>query len=183
MRVLSVQIGMPQEVAWHGRVVRTSIFKQPVAGRVRVRRLNLDGDAQADLTVHGGAAKAVYAYASEHYPAWRQELDLPDLPWGAFGENLTLEGLIEADVAIGDRLRIGTAEFVVTQPRQPCYKLALRFDRLDIGKLFMASGRSGFYLAVLEEGTLAAGDAVEHLPGPSPASRSKTAESCRGGRP
>lgn len=168
MRVLSVQVGMPQEVAWHGRMVQTAIFKQPVAGPVAVRRLNLEGDAQADLTVHGGAAKAIYAYPGEHYPAWREELGWPDLPWGAFGENLTLEGLLETDVAIGDRLRIGTAEFVVTQPRQPCYKLALRFNRLDIGKLFMASARSGFYFAVLREGVLAAGDPVEHLPSAEP---------------
>jgi len=168
MRVLSVNVGVPREVTWHGRVVRTAIFKEPVSGRVAVRRLNLEGDAQADLTVHGGAAKAVYAYASEHYPAWREELGRPDLPWGAFGENLTLEGLVEEDVAIGDRLRIGTAELVVTQPRLPCFKLALRFERQDIGKLFMASGRSGFYLAVVREGALAAGDPVEHLPAAEP---------------
>lgn len=168
MRVLSVNVGEPQEIAWHGRVVRTAIFKQPVSGRVAVRRLGMAGDAQADLTVHGGPDKAVYAYPGEHYPSWRQELGRPDLPWGAFGENLTLEGLVEEDVAIGDRLRIGTAEFVVTQPRLPCFKLALRFERQDIGKLFMASGRSGFYLAVAREGEIAAGDLVEHLPAAEP---------------
>lgn len=168
MRVLSVNVGTPREVARHGRRVWTAIFKAPVAGRVAVRRLNLEGDAQADLTVHGGAAKAVYAYPGEHYPLWREELGRPDLSWGAFGENLTLEGLVEADVAIGDRLRIGTAELIVTQPRLPCFKLALRFERRDIGKLFMASGRSGFYLAVAREGELAAGDPVEHLPAAEP---------------
>jgi MOSC domain-containing protein YiiM len=168
MRVLSVNVGLPKDVEWHGRKVRTAIYKQPVEGRVAVGRLHLVGDAQADLTVHGGVYKAVYAYPSEHYPAWREELGRPDLPWGAFGENLTLEGLVETDVAVGDRLRIGTVELVVTQPRQPCHKLAIRFQRQDIGKLFWASGRTGFYLAVTQEGELGAGDAVEHLPAPGP---------------
>jgi MOSC domain-containing protein YiiM len=131
---------------------------------VRVSRLNLDGDKQSDLTVHGGRDKAVYAYPSEHYAAWRTELPDADLGWGAFGENLTTGGLLEDRLAIGDRLRCGSAEFVVTQPRLPCFKLGIRFGRQDIIKRFMKGRRSGFYLAVLREGDLAAGDIVEHVP-------------------
>jgi MOSC domain-containing protein YiiM len=127
---------------------------------VRVNYLNLAGDEQSDLTVHGGANKAVYAYPSEHYPYWREQLPDFPLPWGAFGENFTTDGLIETDVRIGDHLRIGSAEFVVTQPRMPCYKLGIRFDRADMVKLFLKSGRSGFYLRVIEEGEVGAGDAI-----------------------
>jgi MOSC domain-containing protein YiiM len=128
---------------------------------VRVRRLNLDGDAQSDLRVHGGPEKAVYAYPSEHYDYWRRELEIDSLPWGAFGENLTTAGITESGIGIGDRIRIGSAELMVTQPRLPCFKLGIRFDREDIIKRFMRSGRSGFYLAVVLEGELAAGDRVE----------------------
>ena len=160
MKVVSVNVGQPRELYWRDDIVRTSIFKTPVSGRVRVRRLNLDGDEQSDLTVHGGVEKAVYAYPSEHYAFWRQELSVDDLPWGSFGENLTLEGLLEADTRIGDRLRIGSAEFVITKPRLPCFKLNLRFDRMDMVKRFLRSGRTGFYLAVAEEGTVEAGDLV-----------------------
>jgi MOSC domain-containing protein YiiM len=161
MRVVSVNVGLPRTVHWKGREVTTGIFKEPVGGRVRVRRLNLDGDRQADLTVHGGAAKAVYAYPLEHYAYWRERLGA-DLPFGAFGENLTVEGLaLEHDVAIGDRFRIGTAELVVTQPRVPCYKLAVRFGRESMVKQFAASGRTGYYLAVAVEGHVAAGDPVQ----------------------
>ena len=174
MRVVAVSVGLPREVNWRGRVVETSIFKSPVSGTVRVGRLNLDGDRQSDLTVHGGAEKAVYVYPSEHYQFWRDELPGVELPWGSFGENLTFEGLDEETVHIGDRLRIGTASFVVTQPRMPCYKLALRFDRLDMIKRFLQSGRTGFYLSVSQEGELAAGDSVTLQPGdrrsPSPRS-------------
>ena len=164
MRVIAVSVGLPRNVTWRGRVVQTSIFKDPVAGRVRVEQLNLEGDRQSDLTVHGGAEKAVYVYPSEHYAFWRDELPGVELPWGSFGENLTTEGLDEG-VHVGDRILIGSASFVVTQPRMPCYKLALRFDRLDIIKRFLQSGRTGFYLSVSQEGELAAGDAVTLQPG------------------
>jgi len=163
MKVLSVSVGLPREIEWKGKMVRTSIFKAPVPGRVRVGQLNLEGDQQSDLSVHGGINKAVYAYPSEHYPFWRQELPGIDLPWGAFGENLTTEGLLEEAVRIGDRFRAGSAEFVVTQPRMPCFKLGIRFDRPDIVKRFLQSGRSGFYFAVVKEGELGAGDSIEML--------------------
>jgi len=160
MKVVAISTGLPRTVTWRGRAVETSIFKTPVLGPLRVKRLNLDGDKQSDLTVHGGAEKAVYVYPSEHYQFWREELPGVELPWGAFGENLTTEGLDEDSVHIGDRLLIGSASFVVTQPRMPCYKLALRFDRLDMVKRFLQSGRTGFYLSVSQEGELAAGDSV-----------------------
>jgi MOSC domain-containing protein YiiM len=130
---------------------------------VHVGTLNVDGDAQSDLTVHGGVDKAVYVYPSEHYDFWRGELPGVDLPFGAFGENFTTEGLLDGDVRIGDRFRIGDAEFVVTQPRMPCFKLGIRFDRPDMVKRFHQSGRNGFYLAVTREGTVGAGDAVERI--------------------
>lgn len=160
-QLVSVNVGLPQEVEWHGRVVRTSIWKRPVEGPVHVTPLNLEGDQQSDLSVHGGKEKAVYVYPREHYEHWRRELPGQELPWGAFGENLTSEGLLEADVRIGDRLRIGSAEFVVTQPRMPCYKLGVRFGRDDMVKRFLRSGRSGFYLAVLREGEVARGNPIE----------------------
>jgi MOSC domain-containing protein YiiM len=163
MKLLSVNVGLPREIDWNGRVVRTSIFKAPVIGRVRVSKLNIEGDQQSDLSVHGGIDKAVYAYPSEHYPFWRRELPGIDLPWGAFGENFTTEGLLEEAVRIGDRFRAGSAEFVVTQPRMPCFKLAIRFDRPDIVKRFLQSGRSGFYFAVVKEGEISAGDSIEML--------------------
>jgi MOSC domain-containing protein YiiM len=163
MKLLSVNVGLPREIEWKGKIVRTSIFKESVVGRVRVGKLNVEGDQQSDLTVHGGIDKAVYAYPSEHYPFWRRELPGMDLPWGVFGENLTTEGLLEETLHIGDRLRVGSSEFVVTQPRMPCFKLGIRFNRPDIVKRFLQSGRSGFYFAVLKEGEVAAGDAVELL--------------------
>jgi MOSC domain-containing protein YiiM len=160
MRLLSVNAGLPREVEWQGRNVLTSIFKEPVPGRVRVERLNLDGDRQSDLTVHGGVYKAVYVYPSEHYPFWREQLGRPELAPGAFGENFTTEGLLETAVRIGDRLRIGSADFVVTQPRTPCFKLQIRFGRLDMVRRFMRSGRCGFYLAVTREGEVEKGDEI-----------------------
>ena len=163
LKLISVNVGMPREVDWHGRLVRTSIFKSPVSGPVRVATLNLEGDEQSDLTVHGGVHKAVYAYPSEHYLFWRKEISGLDLSWGAFGENFTTEGLLEEAVHIGDHLRVGSAEFIVTQPRMPCYKLGIRFGRPEIVKRFLQSGRSGFYLGVLEEGRITAGDSVEWL--------------------
>src|SRR6266436_6151267 len=163
MKLLSVNVGLPREVEWNGKIIRTSIFKAPVSGRVRVAKLNLEGDQQSDLSVHGGIDKAVYAYPSEHYPFWREELPGADLPWGVFGENFTSEGLLEEAVHIGDRFRIGSAEFVVTQPRLPCFKLGIRFRRPDIVKRFLRSGRSGFYLAVVQEGRVKSEDSIELL--------------------
>jgi MOSC domain-containing protein YiiM len=161
VQLISVNVGLPREVEWHGRLVRTSIWKSPVEGRVRVRSLNLDGDRQSDLSVHGGEEKAVYAYPSEHYEYWRRELPGTALPWGAFGENFTTEGLLEPEVRIGDRIRAGSAEFLVTQPRMPCFKLGVRFGRDDMVKRFLRSRRTGFYLAVLREGEVTAGDPIE----------------------
>jgi MOSC domain-containing protein YiiM len=160
VKLVSVSVGQPREVEWDGEKLLTSIFKSPVTGRVRVAKLGLEGDKQSDLEVHGGIDKAVYAYPSEHYAYWREQLPGVELPWGAFGENLTTEGLLEGGVHIGDRVRIGSAEFAVTEPRTPCFKLAIRFGRPDIVKRFMKSGRSGFYLAVLKEGEVGAGDAL-----------------------
>ena len=141
--------------------VSTGIFKEPVAGRVMLRTLNLDGDRQADLSVHGGPEKAVYAYPSEHYDFWKRELPDMDLPWGMFGENFTTQGMFETETNVGDRFRIGSAEVMVTQPRMPCYKLGIRFGRTDILKRFLASERTGFYFSVLKEGEVGAGDEVE----------------------
>ena len=145
----------------NGEPVSTGIFKEPIAGRVMLRTLNLDGDRQADLSVHGGTEKAVYAYPSEHYAFWKHELPEMELPWGMFGENFTTTGLLETETNIGDRFRIGAAEVMVTQPRMPCYKLGIRFGRSDIIKRFLVSERSGFYLSVLKEGEVGAGDEFE----------------------
>src|SRR4051812_40933266 len=127
MKLVAVSVGRPRDLQWNGRGVRTSIFKAPISGRPQVTQLNVEGDEQSDLSVHGGPEKAVYAYPCEHYPFWHRELAEAQLPWGAFGENLTTDGLLEDEVWIGDRYRIGSAEFVVTQPRTPCYKLEVRF--------------------------------------------------------
>ena len=161
MQVIAVCVGLPREVSWKGKPITTGIFKQPVAGRVRMRSLNLDGDQQADLTVHGGIEKAIYAYPMEHYAYWRQELPDQPLPWGTFGENLTIEGLSETTVNIGDRFRMGTAEVMVTQPRFPCFKLNLKFGRDDMVKRFLDSCLSGIYFSVVQEGEVGAGDAIE----------------------
>jgi MOSC domain-containing protein YiiM len=161
MKLISVCVGLPREVSWKGKLVTTSIFKQPVDERVMLRSLNLDGDQQADLTVHGGIEKAIYAYPMEHYAYWRQELPNEALPWGAFGENLTIEGLSETTVNIGDRFRIGTAEVMVTQPRFPCFKLNLKFGRDDMVKRFLNSRLSGIYFSVVQEGEVGLGDAIE----------------------
>ena len=163
MKLVSVNVGLPREVTWKRKSVTTGIFKEPVAGRVMMRTLNLDGDRQADLSVHGGPSKAVYVYPVEHYDYWRRELPDMKLPWGVFGENLTTEGLLEDTVNIGDRFRIGSAEVMVTEPRMPCYKLGIKFGRDDIIKRFLASGRSGFYFAVLQEGEVGADDTIELL--------------------
>ncbi len=160
-RIVSVNVGLPRDVSWRGGTVRTGIFKEPVSERVALRRLNLAGDGQADLSVHGGPDKAVYAYPVENYDYWREQLPGKELPHGIFGENLTTEGLREEAVHIGDELRIGTARLVITQPRLPCFKLGIRFDDPSIIHQFVASGRPGMYLAVLEEGEVSTGDAVE----------------------
>ena len=160
MKVLSVNVGLPRIVEYMGEPLATGIFKSPVEGKVAVGQLNLEGDRQADLRVHGGPKKSVYVYPSEHYAYWRDELPDAELPLGVFGENLTTEGILETDVRAGDRLRIGTAEFEVTIPRYPCFKLGIRFGRKDILRRFMKSGRSGFYLSVLKTGELATGDAI-----------------------
>jgi len=163
MRLVAISVGKPKEVQWRGRSVRTSIFKTTVSGPMYVGRLNIEGDEQSDLSVHGGLAKAVYAYPAEHYGFWRGELPDAELPWGAFGENFTIEGLLEDEVWIGDRYRVGGVELVVTQPRMPCHKLAIRFGRTDMVKRFLQSRRSGFYLAVEREGTVSPGAPIERF--------------------
>jgi MOSC domain-containing protein YiiM len=162
VKVVSLNVGLPREVEWGGDTVITSIFKTPVDRRLPVNTLNFQGDAQSDLTVHGGVDKAVYVYPSEHYAFWQGELPGVDLPWAVFGENLTTEGLFE-DVRIGDRFRIGSADFVVTQPRLPCFKLGIRFGRMDMLKRMVKSGRTGFYFAVTTEGEVGAGDSIEPI--------------------
>lgn len=163
MNLISVNVGLPRVVMYNGDPVSTGIFKTPVIGRVMLRTLNLDGDRQADLSVHGGPSKAVYVYPSEHYDYWKEELPELELPWGMFGENFTTAGLSESELNIGDKFRVGAATVVVTEPRMPCYKLGIKFGRADIVKRFLASERSGFYLAVLQEGEVGAGDAIEPL--------------------
>jgi MOSC domain-containing protein YiiM len=161
MRLLSVQVGLPRDVVSRGRIVSTGIFKDRVEGPVRVAGVNLEGDRQADLTVHGGPDKAVYAYPAEHYPFWRELLGR-DIEWGAFGENLTVEGLpLEDDLFIGDRIRIGTAELTVVQSRLPCFKLGIRFGDPLMVKRFLDAGRTGYYLRIAKEGYLEAGDGIE----------------------
>ena len=160
-KLISINVGLPRIVTFNGGPVSTGIFKEPVAGRVMLRTLNLDGDRQADLSVHGGPSKAVYVYPSEHYDYWKRELPGMNLPWGMFGENFTSAGLLESKVNIGDRFRIGSAVVMVTEPRMPCYKLGIKFGRSDIVKKFLASERTGFYFAVLQEGEVGAGDPME----------------------
>ena len=160
MRLVSVNCGLPREVEWHGRTVATGIFKQPVKGRITLRRLNLEGDRQADLTVHGGEAKAVYCYPLAHYDYWKAELPGHPLPMGVFGENFTTDGLLESTVFVGDKFSIGSAQVVVTQPRLPCYKLGIRFESDDMVKRFLISARTGFYVAVKREGSVAAEDQI-----------------------
>jgi len=163
MKLLSLNVGLPRIVEYNGEPVATGIFKQPVPGPVLLRTLNLDGDRQADLSVHGGVSKAVYAYPSEHYEFWKKELPDMKLPYGMFGENFTTQGLFEDKINVGDRLRVGKAELVVTEPRLPCYKLGIKFGRVDIIKRFLQSRRTGFYFAVLKEGEVKAGDELELL--------------------
>ena len=168
MKIISVNISLPKKVKWKEMTVLTSIFKEPVHHRTEIKFLNVEGDGQADLTVHGGAEKAVYAYAAEHYDAWKQELHDHRMPFGMFGENLTIGGgLFEKDILVGDRFRFGTAELMAVQPRQPCYKLGIRFGDAGIIKKFMQSRRYGIYFKVLKEGNVQEGDPAEKI-GPSP---------------
>ena len=160
-KLISVNVGLPQVVMSNRDPVSTGIFKEPVAGRVTLRTLNLEGDRQADLAVHGGPSKAVYAYPSEHYEYWRDELPEVKLPWGMFGENFTTAGLSESELNVGDKFRVGSAVVMVTEPRMPCYKLGIKFGRSDIVKRFLASERTGFYFAVLQEGEVGMGDPME----------------------
>jgi MOSC domain-containing protein YiiM len=167
MQLVSVNVGLPREVTWHGRSVTTAIYKDPVEGRIALRTLNLDGDRQADLSVHGGQHKAVYCYPLAHYDYWKTELPGQKLPMGSFGENFTVNGtsenLLEESVHLGDQFSVGSAEVVVTQPRLPCYKLGLRFQSDDMVKRFLASGRTGFYFAVTREGEVGAGNQIKVL--------------------
>ena len=163
MKVVSVNVALPRLVRRNDEPVSTGIFKEPIAGRVMLRTLNLDGDRQADPSVHGGLSKAAYVYPSEHYVYWKRELPEMELPWGMFGENFTTEGLHESETNIGDKFRVGLAEVMVTEPRMPCYKLGIRFGRTDIIKRFLDSGRTGFYLSVLREGDVGAGDEIKPI--------------------
>ena len=161
MQLISVNVGLPREVAWRGARFATGIYKYPVEGRIALRKLNLEGDRQADLSVHGGEYKAVYCYPLAHYEYWKNELPGHELPPGVFGENFTIDSGLEDEIHVGDSFSIGSAEVVVTQPRLPCYKLGARFQSEDMVKRFFTSRRTGFYLAVTREGEVAAGDEIE----------------------
>jgi MOSC domain-containing protein YiiM len=161
MKVLSVNVGLPRKVLFNGQTITTAIFKDPVKGPVMLRKINLDGDKQADLTVHGGVDKAVYSYPAEHYDYWRKQYPNIDIIWGMFGENFTTEGLMEDTVNIGDQVQIGSAKLVATQPRMPCYKLGVRFGIMEIIKRFLSSGRPGIYFKVLKQGEVKTDDKIE----------------------
>ncbi len=163
MKIISLNVSLPKTVEFRGNKVSTGIYNEPVEGRVKVRTLNLDGDQQADLTVHGGPDKAVYAYPSEHYPYWRDHYPDLEMGWGMFGENFTTEGLLEDQTNIGDEFQIGSAKFAVTQPRMPCFKLGIKFGRPDIIKKFFGSGKPGIYFKVLEEGEVGTGDEIKQV--------------------
>ena len=169
MKVISVNVGLPHDVESRGRIVRTSIWKAPRDGRVQVRTLNLEGDQQSDLSVHGGLNKAVYAYSWKNVEYWKKFLGRDNLGPGNFGENLTVDGLLDTEISIGDELEIGTARFQVTQPRFPCYKLGIAMGQPEFVKTFDESGRNGFYLRVLQEGTITAGDKITRIASTHPA--------------
>ena len=158
MKLLSINVSLPRDITFRGRTVSTGIFKEPVAGRVLLKRLNLDGDGQADLVAHGGVYKAVYVYSIENYAHWKKELHRNDFAYAQFGENFTVNGMLETDIHIGDVFRVGTALVEVTQPRVPCYKLGIKMGMTQFLKPFLESCRVGFYLRVLEEGEVGAGD-------------------------
>ena len=162
-KILSINVSLPEEIDFEGQKVTTGIFKEPIEGRIMLRTLNLDGDKQADLTVHGGPDKAVYAYPIEHYEFWRKVYPDMEMPNGMFGENFTIEGLMESEVSVGDAFEIGSSKVIATQPRMPCYKLGVKFGRMDVLKKFLASGRSGIYFKVLEEGEVGAGDSIVRI--------------------
>ena len=162
-KILSINVSLPEEIDFEGQKVTTGIFKEPIEGRIMLRTLNLDGDKQADLTVHGGPDKAVYAYPIEHYEFWRKVYPDMKMPNGMFGENFTIEGLMESEVSVGDAFEIGSSKVIATQPRMPCYKLGVKFGRMDVLKKFLASGRSGIYFKVLEEGEVGAGDSIVRI--------------------
>ncbi len=168
MKLVSLNVGLPRLLTWKGETFKTGIFKSPVSGRIMLRETNLDGDRQADLTVHGGPNKAVYGYALEHYSYWREELPKEELPWGAFGENFTTEGMLESKLSMGERYRLGSAVIRVTTPRLPCYKLAAKFQSEAMIGRFLRSGHSGFYFAVDEEGEVGAGDEFEFIESETP---------------
>ena len=161
--LLSVNVGMPREVTWQGRTVRTAVWKKPVAGRRMVRRLNIDGDGQGDLAGHGGEQRAVFVYQIESYRYWQEQLGRDDLEYGQFGENLTVQGLADDQVCIGDRYRIGGAVFEVTQPRVTCFRVGIRMDDPQIPALLVSHHRPGFYFRVLTEGTVEAGQEIIKL--------------------
>ncbi len=161
MKIISLNVSLPKVVEFKGKKVSTGIYNEPIEGRVKVRTLNLDGDKQADLAVHGGLDKAVYAYPSEHYPYWRDQYPDLTLGWGMFGENFTTEGLLEDQTNIGDEFQMGSAKFAVTQPRLPCFKLGIKFGATDVIKKLFASAKCGIYFKVLEEGEVGAGDEIK----------------------
>jgi MOSC domain-containing protein YiiM len=163
MKVLSVNVGLPKKVLFNGQTVTTAIFKDPVKDPIMLRKINLEGDKQADLTVHGGVDKAVYSYPAEHYDYWRKQFPNVDIIWGMFGENFTTEGLMEDTVNVGDQFQIGSAKLIATQPRMPCYKLGVRFGRMDVVRRFLASGRPGIYFKVLKEGQVQIGNKIETI--------------------
>ncbi len=167
--IISVNVGGQREVEWKGRTVVTGIFKEPVDGPVYASGVNLTGDDQADRTVHGGESKAVYAFASEHYRQWEERFPDSEFGWGAFGENLTLQGMTEADVCIGDRFRCGEAEFVVTEPRMPCYKFAIRLNDNGVIKYMLETGHTGFYFTIAAPGSVEAGASLVHTGRPTDA--------------
>ena len=163
MKVLSVHVGSLQEMLRNGKKIQTGIFKQPTEGPIEVKQLGLEGDQQANKKLHGGVYKAICVYPSEHYDLWKEELGNPGLSFGDFGENLTTAGLMEGDICLGDRLRIGSVEMVVTQPREPCITLNARLDTKDLSARIRKSGRSGFYCSVEREGTIEKGSSIEYI--------------------
>ncbi len=164
MRLLSINVSKPKPITYNGKIVHTGIFKEPISGTVMLREKNIDGDGQGDLKVHGGTYKAIYGYPIEHYSHWQQELNRDDLLYGQFGENLTVEGMLEESIHIGDVFQIGTTvKLQITQPRVPCFKLGYKMGLSEFPKQFLESRRVGFYFRVLAEGEITAGDAISRI--------------------